>query len=232
MSNNQMEPATKETLGIEQLIELERERANAWIEILNVIKEELRKSIGLNDSIVKLDERLGKLEDNVSVTKGTASNLTEILDQIPENIPKGDLEKFGITLGILRLLPKEKTEILESYPEDLYLKDILQTTNGREIHKKVKTLENTLIKELHDKGVTQLKKGKNEDAYECFDKITNINSKIKEAWLNKGVALGRSGQIEKEIVCYARAIEIEKKYPKALYNKGVALKKISEEFTQ
>ncbi|NQE52071.1 hypothetical protein C5S29_00660, partial [ANME-1 cluster archaeon GoMg3.2] len=94
-----------------------------------------------------------------------------------------------------------------------------------ETHKRLKRLEDKiLIKELYNKGVRQLERRKYEDAKESFDKITNINPRIKEAWLNKGIALGMSGQIDKEIECYDKAIGIDETYQMARDNKEIALK--------
>lgn len=231
MSANEIERIKEEISGIDRLIELEKERTPAWLEILDVMKSGLEMNSMLNGRIIALGKRLDELESTPVITKDElVSKLAKLLGKTPEDIPAEDLEKLEMTMGIYKLLPKDKFEIKDSpfEEENVALKEVIEQVIIRienETKEKLKSLEDKiLIKELYNKGVRQLEREKYEDAKESFDKITNINPKIKEAWLNKGIALGLSGQIEKEIECYDKAIEIDENYQKARHNKENVLK--------
>ena len=231
MYANEIERIKEEISGIDRLIELEKERTPAWLEILDVMKTGLEMNSRLNGRIIALGKRLDELEGKALISKDElVSKLAKLLGKTPEDIPPEDLEKLETTMGIFRLLPKDKFEIRDSPFKDEYitLKDFINQKMidiENETHKRLKRLEDKIvIKELYNKGVRQLERRKYEDAKECFDKITNINPRIKEAWLNKGIALGMSGQIDKEIECYDKAIGIDETYQMARNNKEIALK--------
>ncbi|NQE54378.1 hypothetical protein C5S29_12370 [ANME-1 cluster archaeon GoMg3.2] len=128
MSANEIERIKEEISGIDRLIELEKERTPAWLEILDVMKSGLEMNSMLNGRIIALGKRLDELEGKALISKDElVSKLAKLLGKTPEDIPPEDLEKLETTMGIFRLLPKDKFEIRDSPFKDEYitLKDFI-----------------------------------------------------------------------------------------------------------
>lgn len=255
MSDNETEPAKKETRGIEYLIELEKNRSDAWIEILNVMKGELEKSSEFNDRINKLTEDISKIKNVITVFESMSEeDKIKMLRERNIDIPSDkELNQIEIVGRIAKLFP-EPIEI--RVPEGVekvcesreFLKNIEPLTipetkdKLKKLSKELKELkervdkpepsflltEEWVIKELFNQGVTLLKNGKIQNAYKYFANIIELNSKIRSAWLNKGIIHGDVEEYEEEIHCYDEALKIDEKYAKAWYNKGIALEKLDK----
>ena len=81
---------------------------------------------------------------------------------------------------------------------------------------------------LHHKGVNLSKKGKFEEALECFNEATVLDSwKTRwEAWFCKGQVLSHLGRYEETFDCFNEAISIDSTNPDFWTWKSFALKKL------
>ena len=86
---------------------------------------------------------------------------------------------------------------------------------------------------LDFKGNTLVEIGKLTEAFNCFEKITQIDPNDARAWYNKGTSLmehvgtydGSSyaeSKMDEAIKCFEKVLEIDPNNARALYNKGTA----------
>ena len=129
---------------------------------------------------------------------------------IKPNIPNEKLKRAKLIIGMAGLLPERELPELD---KKIQLIDISEVFKKR--------MDEMNIQLLYGSGIMLLKKGDFMSAYECFDRITDMNKDLKEAWLNRGYALGKLGNIEEEIISYEKASRLSKdeNYEKAMRNK-------------
>jgi len=65
-----------------------------------------------------------------------------------------------------------------------------------------------------------------EDAANCYQRVTEINPLIPEAWYERGLALYKLGFYEDALQSFESALNIDKRYVDAWNNKGVTLDKL------
>lgn len=209
----------------------------------------------LENRIRELEDDISKSKNVITVFEGMSEqDKIKMLRERNIDIPSDkELNQLEIVGGIAKLFP-EPIEI--RVPEGVekvcesreFLKNIEPLTipetkdKLKKLSKELKELkervdkpepsflltEEWVIKELFNQGVTLLKNGKIQNAYEYFANIIELNSKIRSAWLNKGIIHGDAEEYEEEIHCYDEALKIDEKYAKAWYNKGIALEKLDK----
>ncbi len=70
-------------------------------------------------------------------------------------------------------------------------------------------------------GLAYASDGKDIEAMECFQKVTEIDSCNAAAYYNMGLIYFHTGNTEKELECYQKAIELDSVFVMAYYNMGI-----------
>lgn len=169
---------------------------------------------------IKAQEIQRRLEDIEKLSKQGKTLPPEEIKRI-----RKEIERMGLFSGIARVA----AELERVGPGGRTLSPDESALSRDEIER-IRThegevgeiLEDEEIETLFRRGIRLLKVGRNNEAYDYFNKIIFKNPKLKSAWLNKGVAVGKLGDFQEEIDCYKRALEIDKNYAKAVVNLLIA----------
>jgi tetratricopeptide (TPR) repeat protein len=243
MSNNEIESEKKGTLGMGQLIELEKERSAAWIEILNVIKAEHEKSREFNERINKLTEDISKIKNVITVFESMSEEdkIKELRAGIPTDLSKlekDEIEKLKIISEIAKLFPKldeigigipsNKVDILKGKAAEEFAKDIDRVETS-EIKNKIKKIDIESLGE-YNKRIDELEKRVHEvrektrfslEQEQILLKIAE-ESKIRVLH-NQGIKLLKNGRIQDAYDFFDNIIKINDKIRGAWLNKGIIL---------
>ncbi|MHC1597395.1 MAG: protein kinase domain-containing protein, partial [Methermicoccaceae archaeon] len=88
------------------------------------------------------------------------------------------------------------------------------------------------VGKLLKKGIALAKRGRYEDAIECYDKALKIDPKDADAWKKKGNALDELGRYEDAIECYDEALKIDPDDKEVKSSREAALnKQLSDSIT-
>jgi tetratricopeptide (TPR) repeat protein len=149
MPTDEIVPFKKENSGMEeQLIELEKKRTNAWIEMLDIMKSELERGREINKRVIELEGKMSALPDKVTIDP----KVIEDLMSLP--YPKEELEKAALILGIMGLLPKnedmpttvleekEMGDLIEKFVKEGVIHDLVDRTKEvEELKERINDLE-------------------------------------------------------------------------------------------
>ena len=100
-------------------------------------------------------------------------------------------------------------------------------------------MTNTTTKELYKKGINYARRGKYQEAIECFDKVLEINPNHADALFDKagtlnnmGVALQKQGKYQEAMNYYNKALKIIPNFDIALRNAQIAHCTLIEQYDQ
>ncbi|NQE53208.1 hypothetical protein C5S29_06410 [ANME-1 cluster archaeon GoMg3.2] len=233
MPTDEIVPLKKETSGMEeQLIELEKKRTNAWIEMLDIMKSELERGREINKRVIELEGKMSALPDKVTIDP----KVIEDLMSLP--YPKEELEKAALILGIMGLLPKNE-DMPTTVLEEKEMGDLIEkfVKEGDLIEKFVKE---GVIRDLVDrtKEVEELKERINdleqqltmiqlsEERRQHLLKI--VDESIIKALHKKGVLQLKKGLYDDAHNCFYEIIERNPNIKEAWLNLGIALGKLGQ----